>query len=192
MCSLLQLVSEKVSPASTCPYLKVSLCGSGSGHVMEDKCARVNCSVLQIPFPMSLLIKKKGRPAVAHGPSEAVEWRWGLHRSLKAKGKKNDMPCYDHEAVCGWKYFNPSPVTGMSQFAWKKVVLIVWEPCVQPQSESPSAGAISEAQVDVEGYLKSRKWEQCVWTGGESSFVLFPISLMALKKKKFLCSCMDV
>ena len=92
MCSLLQPVSEKVSPASTCPYLKVSLCGSGSGHVMEDKCARVNCSVLQIPFPMSLLIKKKGRPAVAHGPSEAVEWRWGLHRSLKAKGKK--MTCH--------------------------------------------------------------------------------------------------
>lgn len=66
MCSLLQLVREKVSPAgnlsaSVCPYLKVSLCGNGSGHVIEDKCARVNCSVLQIPFPNEPIDQKTER-----------------------------------------------------------------------------------------------------------------------------------
>lgn len=62
-----------------------------------------------------------------------------------------------------------------------KVVLIVRKPCIQPQSESPSARAIPKAQADVKGNWTSRTLEECVSTGGESGFVPFPIMLMALK-----------
>lgn len=43
---------------------------TGSGHVTEDECVRVNCSVLQIPFPNEP-IDQKGT-AVAIG--NHIQW----------------------------------------------------------------------------------------------------------------------
>lgn len=109
--------------------LGVSLCWSGSAHVIEDKCPRVNCSVLQIQFPNEP-IDQKGDSS-SHGPSYTVVWRKGLHRSLKGK---NDMSLYYHVACCGWTYFDQRPVTGMSQFI-SQLCWLSKIPAIQSQRE---------------------------------------------------------
>lgn len=61
-------LSEKVSTTESSVYIYVSIhkCQgrSGSGHVIEDKCARLDCSVLQIPFPCKPIDQKGTAAAI--------------------------------------------------------------------------------------------------------------------------------
>ncbi len=124
-----RFLRQEALSLSMFPYLEVSLCRSGSGHVIEDKCARLNCSVLQIPFPNEP-IDQKG-PAVAMGHH--------IYSSVKC-----DMSVYYHK-VCCWMYFDQSLSLGrvhLSGLFWQEVVLMVQQLCVQPHSESSALRAV--------------------------------------------------
>lgn len=53
----------------TCVFI-LKVLQDGSGHVIEDKCARLNYSVLQIPFPNVPIDQKATAVAIGH----LIQW----------------------------------------------------------------------------------------------------------------------
>ena len=115
---------------------------------------------------MSLLIKSGTIVAITYS-------RLKTGRAIQViRDQKNDKSMYYHEARCGWIHFDKRPVTGTSQFVW--LCWLCQSPAFSPVYKSNTYGS-SRCQGQLD------KLEQWVSTGGESSFVLFPIMLMALK-----------